>query len=1593
MGNLVNTNFNQPLTLTIEQGWTMSKIIEQSQVPDAVLPFVLITVNGTTLAVDQWDNFQPRSNDRVSFWIRPAGGDSGKTILRLVATIAIAIAAPYIAYGIGNALNLSVGTVGNLTALGIGITAGVGVIGALLINALIPPPSLNLPNSQADQGESYFITGQTNQARPYQIVPIVYGRTKMIANLATSPQIFSAGQSSIFTALYDFGLGYAEIDTVKAGDTRIEVFKNSEKTLHYQEPKLAFENDPGAGLGPFPLQLVTYPLKSEDLNIALNKMGDEGIVGTAPYAVSAVVELTFPQGLAFYDDNGNIQSIGVQFNGYYRKLGNEEWLPWPNGTIGYAKDHLSLNISNSPGGNNPNEGPRITAQINDGRFVAEGAEFPIVMTFDEDVWGVNPQDDLTFISEESGSEFPFFDFVSATEVVENRSWEFVYRAPDQEGAFYITTNLANFLDAPEPDGEPFPVEGWRSLSFNVGENIIGPPGGCTDVFCLEPGNETYIKVVYYSSMDVPTPYGSDNPAWDGYMNQLQYVTFEAWKEGSPAVTYTSDWQDYAGTIRSHDSIRTYEGNNLGRRNTHYHALKNPDIVNPPNPSPDDDNEIDARLSPRFPTFPDYPNWPGNPSGILGTFYVTGDETTLGKVSIVVPFPAEDQYEIQVVRISEFENRENSDQYFSSCLWSRMATRGFPSTRDDISIGRDRYSILDLKRQHTMMELRFEASESIAGNIQNISAMAYSKLRWHDGDRWQPAELTSNPAWIVLDLLTGYSAQQIRYPYSLQDDDCGYLRIEQIDVQSFIDFAAVCDELVDYEYRGVTETRKRYTCNTVISSESILMETVQNVLGMARAQLVLGQNGLMQVMMDVDRGDQVRQVFTPSNSWGFTADRSFPQMPDALRIEFTSPELGYQKGEVIVYNPNINPEDAETFETLKTFGCTNWHQASWWGGYQMAQMLIRMEEFKLNVMAESLVIQRGDVVAISQDAAFLGGGSHLIVDHPQPNVIVLSEAPYVYEDPYYTIRTHEGVIQGKVLDIDLYTVTLDRNIDQIVYANETALCVIGQKDLVTKNYIVNSIRPKADLTAELTLVVYDERMYLTDDGIYPEWDAGGDGDPQDPNYGKYEVKNLTGFTYLDFIEQGFCQSPYSVSRLNWDVEPDDGKVAGFEIQWSRASQTAVIGFDQTAGSTRTYEHKYLANSNVFGAGYYTVTPITQLGYRGIPATVYINKSVDRVPPDKPGSFYVASLSDQIRFFWERPDAIDIGGYQIYLSKTLNDFVMPETAVLFATADCKAEYLVVNGGWDQAIASKYPQLATGAVFWIACTDTSGNRSIPEPYSGLENGPTCPAIVEPFDLIWADGASGKAGFWNEGEFGVEEWGTDARSGYYALVWKDLFDPYGEISHYDVRHTPEENADSLFDDKANVHSILDTVPQGVERLNLTEIGFEDVSGTFFIRAVNKRMCSGPWNRCSLNDVQVIWTESNIEQVIFYQRLNRAPYTEATISWAVSGDAAENISKYVVTLYPQQYIPPNPSDMPESGRVNAVILHEGSATTCKAQFTHLSDEDLHFGVIAVVPYFGDGSIPSTVLTMPWQLIYDTEPPEAPTNLAFNIQPPTKGSD
>lgn len=1443
----------------LEAGHTVAQILEQAQVGPGLLPFVVVKINDREIDPEDFDITLTRQEDEVGIYVRPAGGGDGKAILRLVAIVAIAIAAPIAAGALNGTLGLattvtSAAGVTTLTTTGIAVTAGIAAVGSLIVNALIPPPSINIPNSSYDTGESYFITSQSNTARPYQPVPIVYGKTKIVANLASQPEIFSAGDSTLITSLLDFGLGDLGVFNIRAGDTKIQFF-NATKIDHTYVPDFAEANNPAGGLAPVALQLLQYPLKSQELSVGLNSDGDFGIASTVSTAYSAVVELYFPQGIAYYDKNGNLQTLGVTFKGEYKEAGTSEWLPWPSGTEGYAGDrtqgdHIWFGQGLvGPGDPNPPENPSV--QISVPTRVDSGDTFVLTMTFNQAVYQVE-QSDFRFIrAGDTSDQTSQFTLISSNEITANRVWQYQFRAlnvpDDQNRTFYITTNLQEFTDAPPPDGLPFPETSYQSNSFQVvGESSVidpdpdpdpdPPPEENTDLFDLTPGNETYVFIVGFV--------GEFGPYEPGNLDSFNWTNFGVFVGGVAQTTNTSNPLDYAGIYQTYSQSPGFGG----YVTTEYWSLKNAD---------GSAGRVGGAGGGRF-----YPGFPDINPGVFGsTFSLYGNEVKPAKASIVIQFPVQGEYEVRVTRVGDTENSDDKNQYFNASYWSRLASRGYPFT--DIEDGRR--SILNLRRKHTMMELRLEASERVQGNLNQISATVISRLRGHNGTQWTEPTNSSDPAWIVADLLTGYHAQQIRYPYDLQDCP-GYLTADKLNLASFREFSRVCRQQVEYEWKGETLTRQRYQINMVLSSDAPLIETVQNILGQCRAQLVLDNSGKLAIMMDEDRGDQVRQLFTPANSWGFNASREFPDLPHGLIVEFVSPELGYQKGEIKVYRPGYDFNNATRFETLKTFGVTNWHMAAQYGMYAFGQMVLRQETFTLTVAAESLTVQRGDVVEIAQDAAALGGGVHLVVDHNGGDTFTLSEEPNDYDDAHYTIKTREGVYQGDVLGRVGRTVQLDRNFAQ-VYANENAVIVIGEKDLVTKKYIINSIRPKVDMSAELTLLPYDARVYNTDDGEFPEWTPGGDGDPQNPeNGGNARTENLQGFTYLEYNQR----LPISVSSLTWELQTADAQLSGWKVQWTQAGQDTRIDIDELPADRRAYEHKYQSNTNEFGPGTYTVTPIMQLGYVGQGASVFVGRSVDRIAPPPPRKFRVVAEPNWTKAFWERPDAPDIGGYQIYsLTKVDNDY-QNITENDFNYLETK---LIAVVDWDETYHYEpYPFSAAGACFWITCTDTSGNVSDPAYFDGLENGVPKPGLVEPFDIV-KDGQS-------------------------RLEWLDLVDPNNLIGLYELRFASDENQAEVWPSEYMGYVAPTTNPDRKNQFLLGPGGWPDI-GAWYIRARDAFGNYGPWNRTSTAEIDYQIEIVNHYQEMFY--VDRMPFTKAYTEWSLVGAAASEVTSVRGWLYPRQ--------------------------------------------------------------------------------------------
>jgi hypothetical protein len=144
----------------------------------------------------------------------PQGGQGGfKNIIRVVALLAVAIAAPYLAPIIAGAGAAA----GTLAA----ISAGITLIGGLIINMILPPQVPKQNQQSIDNSPSYFTSAQGTRARPMQPVPCQYGMFKMTPDWVSDPfSDYNNNQQRIYQNL-SLGVGTHQRHKVLVGDTEV----------------------------------------------------------------------------------------------------------------------------------------------------------------------------------------------------------------------------------------------------------------------------------------------------------------------------------------------------------------------------------------------------------------------------------------------------------------------------------------------------------------------------------------------------------------------------------------------------------------------------------------------------------------------------------------------------------------------------------------------------------------------------------------------------------------------------------------------------------------------------------------------------------------------------------------------------------------------------------------------------------------------------------------------------------------------------------------------------------------------------------------------------------------------------------------------------------------------------------------------------------------------------------------------------------------------------------------------------------------------------------------------------------------------------
>jgi hypothetical protein len=186
------------------------------------------------------------------------------------------------------------GVIGGLAGM------AVGVVGNLIVNALIPP---NAPSSRRHtlkdlsgigrgstgaESPTLFIEGAKNQANKFGPIPRPLGYHRMTPPYGAEPYTEVVGNDQFLRCLFVWGYGPLDISDIKIGETAIGEFDDVEI-----ETVEGYATDP-------PLTLYTNDIHEEALSVLLTYNAME-VRTTNPDANEISVDLTFPNGLTSVD--------------------------------------------------------------------------------------------------------------------------------------------------------------------------------------------------------------------------------------------------------------------------------------------------------------------------------------------------------------------------------------------------------------------------------------------------------------------------------------------------------------------------------------------------------------------------------------------------------------------------------------------------------------------------------------------------------------------------------------------------------------------------------------------------------------------------------------------------------------------------------------------------------------------------------------------------------------------------------------------------------------------------------------------------------------------------------------------------------------------------------------------------------------------------------------------------------------------------------------------------------------------------------------------------------------------------------------------
>ncbi len=413
-----------------------------------------------------------------------------------------------------------------------------------------------------------------------------------------------------------------------------------------------------------------------------------------------------------------------------------------------------------------------------------------------------------------------------------------------------------------------------------------------------------------------------------------------------------------------------------------------------------------------------------------------------------------QFDVRVRRVT-LDTHPLGDQLVDTTYWTMLRTvqTGSPIT----------------KRGMCLYALRIKATDQLNGTVDTFNAIATSVLPDWDGTNWVVRK-TSNPASIYRDILQGTANRRPK----------GNDRLDLATIQAFHQRCAA----------------NGFEFNAVIDFETTVKQLRQDVLAAGRATYGL-RDGKYSVIEDLLQTAPV-DVITPRTSSNFKWTKRFVEMPHAFRVRFVDELIDWKQGEVIVYADGYDALSATIYEDVEAgLGVTKASQAVTMKRRELAEALLRADDYSVEMDFANLNVTRGDRVKLQHDVILAGLGSARIKSvtlngSNEATAIAIDEPITMVPDTRYAVRVRRAdgvqVVQELVLAVgEQTTVTFLTPIAPASVPSAGDLVVFGVFGAETIDCIVKNIEPGPDWTATIMLLDYAPAIQTAELGALPTYD--------------------------------------------------------------------------------------------------------------------------------------------------------------------------------------------------------------------------------------------------------------------------------------------------------------------------------------------------------------------------------------------------------------------------------------------------------------------------------------------------------------------------